>query len=816
MPPMPTFPAWRDADTGVTVLVSQYGYHPDHPKTVTSSLAASTFLLCRAEDGTVVLEGSLQEVIGDFGTFWQGDFSKVTTSGTYFIRIGDARSPGSFAIREHLWDDLLKATSWHYFGLRRMGEDNVMGNHGDFRLVNWEHARIPGPQGDRYKYIGRAWADGDDGRIYPSASLVVAQYCALKDTNPAWDHADWIYSQVRWGLDGALSFLEKDGRLRYMQYFMDHQWETYDNRFYSGDEKPLVDCFDGEATAQEYDHSNPEIIHTSLLIGPAYAACLFHDRDPEFFTRVAALVKVGYQAIDRQFRPFPKKYSLGAWIWLNLLMARLTGETDYRDRAIREADRFLDLQQLEWAGDASCSARGWFRRSLNGSGNPWGEKPEQEVMLTPWTYQALFQLIATCPDHPRVSAWREAIRSYAGDYLMPIAARNHFGYTPMKVEAPTLKRQVGGKSLSYQYFGAIGRQFHQIGNAAFLLAAGKLLQDQSMIDAAWRQMFWFSGHNPRGYGLIHGFANNCNSGQYYPDDLGKAFPGGTINGAVGDDNDRPNFEKYHEYYTYGNISLLWFGTVAGAKQFSQPLELWPKEITESAHTADPLGHPRSSFPVRMKGGHTYPFMAVLQNQQSTAIDWQVDGIPGGNDEVGHIATDGRYHTPMVMQERQVVIRAISRQNPAIHEETLATVMPVPGAIPHVKLTMQNGHVQLAWEAPPGPLIGYSIWKRLPIGPEQVGTIFEMVGATEGEETTYGYPHARIHHYEDHLIPPGTEFQVRAYHAAFDATHAYTPDGKPYSGLSAGWMRSPRPSPEKIYGFGPPSPTVVVPFPDLAS
>ena len=47
MPPMPTFPAWRDADTGVTVLVSQYGYHPDHPKTVTSSLAASTFLLTR-------------------------------------------------------------------------------------------------------------------------------------------------------------------------------------------------------------------------------------------------------------------------------------------------------------------------------------------------------------------------------------------------------------------------------------------------------------------------------------------------------------------------------------------------------------------------------------------------------------------------------------------------------------------------------------------------------------------------------------------------------------------------------------------------
>jgi hypothetical protein len=809
--PRPAKPAWRDADTGVSVLLSQYGFNPEHPKTVTCANAADRFEVRRAVDHSVVFSGSLVQVSGDFGTFWQGDFTSLTTTGSYYIQIGEQRSPGAFSIRPNLWDDLLKASSWHYFGLRRMGEDSIMGSHGDFRLVNWEHARLPTPEGDRYKYLGRAWADGDDGRIYPSASLVVAQYCALKDTAPAWDNGDWIYSQVRWGLDGALSFLEKDGHLRYMQYFMDHQWETYDNRFFSGDEKPLVDFLDGEATAQEYDHTNLEVIHTSLLIGPAYAVCLYQERDPAFFARVAALVQRGYDAINRQFRPYPLKYSLGAWVWLNLLMWRMTGEETYRERAIAETDRLMTLQQTEPAGDDTFSARGWFRRSMHSSSNPWGEKPEQEVMITPWTYQALFHLIAACPDHARAPAWREAVRMYARDYLLAISRRNPFGYTPMKVETLTLKRQLGASSgLAYQYFAAIGRQFHQIGNAAFLLAAGKLLNDQELIDAAWKQMFWFSGHNPAGYGLIHGFATNVNSGQYYPDELGRAFPGGTINGAVGDEHDNPNFEKYHEFYTYGNISLLWFATVAGATRFSQPLELWPSEIREAAHTADPDNHPRISFPLRMKGGFTYPFMAVVRDDPMNAVAWQVEGIVGGSDAVGTISDDGRYRAPEVTSEQQVTISAIAKRDPAIRAQTRVTIMPAPRQVEGLALAMRDGRAELSWQALPGNVTGYTIWKRLPIAAETAGTIFEMVGATAAEQTSYAYPNDRIHHYQDGLLPAGTEFLVRAYHAHFDPTHVYTEDGKPYSGLSAGWMRGQVPSPEKIYGFGPDSDVVTVP------
>ncbi|RAV05041.1 hypothetical protein [Paenibacillus sp. YN15] len=41
----------------------------------------------------------------------------------------------------------------------------------------------------------------------------MAQYCLLKETKPFWDKTDWIYEQVRWSLDGVLTFLGKNGLL---------------------------------------------------------------------------------------------------------------------------------------------------------------------------------------------------------------------------------------------------------------------------------------------------------------------------------------------------------------------------------------------------------------------------------------------------------------------------------------------------------------------------------------------------------------------------------------------------------------------------
>ncbi len=809
---------WMDADPSVLVLVSQYGFNPEHPKIVNCKFPSGSFEVINAADERVAYSGELRAVSGDFGLFWQGDFSQLKTSADYYIRIGAHRSPGTFSIAPHLWDNLQKYSAWYYFGLRRIGEDSVMGNLGDYRLVNWEHGRVVGSGGSQYKYIGKAWGDGDDGRIYPSASLVVAQYCALKETNPFWDRNDWIYSQVRWGLDGALSFLEKDGILRFaLGSWPEHQNHTFDNRFYSGDEKLLGDCFDQEHTCNEYHATeNHEVVYSSLLIGPAYAACLFRDKDPEFFDRVGQLVQTGYNQILYRFNPHPQKYSLGAWIWLNLLMWKMTGESSYRERAVEEARRLMELQQSEHVGKDDFRVRGWYHKDPQTNRNPWGEKPEQEVLLTPWIYQGLIKLIEYCPDHPQVSAWRSSVSMYARDYLMAIGRRNAFGFTPMKVEASaqsTLKRQCGG--IGYQYFAEIGRQFHQIGNAAFMLQAGNLANDQELIDAAWQQVFWFSGNNPFGIGLIHGFGKNNSSQQHHQDTLGRAFPGGTNNGATGDEEDNPQHERFNEYYTYANLNVLWLSTVIGATRFEAALELWPKEITEAPHTKDPVGHARASFPIRLKGGFQYPFMAVLREDPTQAVVWSVNGVPGGSAELGIITPEGVYQAPPVRVETKVKIGAASLKEPSIQDETPVMILPAPAKVENLKLIRNESSLSLSWEPVPENCLGYTVWRRLPKAGGLVGTIFEMVGATNAKETSYRFPNETIPYYDQEMLPEGTEFIVKAYNRTPETDFDYGPDrggwkDGVWTDARAGWMGTQNASPEKIYGFGPASNIATIP------
>jgi hypothetical protein len=604
--------------------------------------------------------------------------------------------------------------------------------------------------------------------------------------------------------------------LRWILHSQDHQQVTYDNRFFSGDEKCLIPWNDAHGSAGEYDDTNPEVIVASLLIGPAYATVLFRKRAPAFFARVEALVRLGYRRIGERFgrtapdsfHMFPTKYSLGAWVWLNVAMARMTGECSFLATAAEAADRLLSLQQVEWAGDDQLHVRGWFHHDPSTTANPQGEKPEQEVMITPWIYQGLFMLLAAAPDHPHALAWKAAIGSYARDYLLALARQDPFGFTPMKIAVLTtqdgnrLRQQRG--NLTWSCFSTrTGRQFHQLGNAAFLVQAGQLLKDQELIDAGWRQLFWFSGHNPEGVASINGFGNNVCSGQHFPDSLGRCFPGGTVNGAIGDAHDQPNFYAFNEYYTYANLNLLWFATVACGGHFSDALALWPEEIREAPHGADPDHHPRAAFPLRLKGGFSYPFSGLVPGSEDQPLTWLVDGIPGGDQRVGTMSPAGVYQAPIVGQPRQV--RITVRAGAGRQAETAATVMPVAGAVPGLRLTVVDERVVLNWDRAPGPVSGYTIWKRLPIGEQTVGTIFELVGAVGPERTTTTYPDPRIRHYQDDLLPAGCEFLVRAWSERRDPTFTFPPDRN----SRPGWLQVREINPNAIYGFGLPSPLAVL-------
>lgn len=828
----------RNADyvQEVNVLVSQFGYHPEHTKTVIYRLGREEgpgpwtgvaagfererasaaeglsldgnrpaaaggrrFVVKRAADGETVFTGELTTVEDDFGLFETGDFTGLTEEGEYYVQIGSERSFGTFRIGQGLWGEYVKLVALHYFGVRRIGENSIVGDYGDSIAVRWDDART---QDGKYRYIGKGFADGCDLRRFCNASLIVAQYCLLKQSKPFWDTADWIYEQVRWGLDGVLSFLGKDGMPDAALHVRtpDIHYGT-DGQFESGDEGLIIDAIaDEEQNAFEYNGWNREAICSTLLLGPAEACLTFGDKDPEFFKRVKELVIRGHRRIAESYSPHPHKYSLSGWAWLNALLYALTGEKEYRETAVTAAERFVALQVTDVYGDGSVSASGWYRYAAEGetdpwqgktprygkytdldSGlrSPWGEKPEQEIMIVPWLYQGLFRLLELLPDEGGATAWKSSLHRYARDYLLALSRQNVFGLTPMKVGGKGLIRRRG--TLSYQYHGEIGRMFHQLGNGAFLMKAGKRFGDPELIEAAWKHAYYFTGCNPLGVGAIYGLSANIPSQQYCPDTVGKAYPGGTVNGfnCISSVNDYPNFQ-YWEYYGYANLANLWFASEIGAESFASPLELWPRKLTEAPHSAAG-GHPLHSFPVRLKGGFSYRFMAVLKreapqqagigetgtagespvrgDENNTAgesdVLWIVNGIPGGSAETGTINADGIYSAPRVREELEVVIRVQSVRHPNVFAETEAFVMPAPGRAEALVCSREGATLVLRWQAADGPVTGYTIWRRHPVTEREAGTIFERIGFTEGGGSC-AYTLAEEE-------PPGTQFIVRAYY-----------------------------------------------------
>lgn len=834
------------------VAISQYGYNPEHRKTVSYVGSAATFDIYNATTNTPVSGWTAKPLVAKTDglaatpvTVSQGDFSAFVAEGSYYVKVGADKSL-PFAIKAHLWDDLVPAIAHHYFTQRRQGEDNVGGNFGDFRLVEWNGVKTVRAE---HRDISHGFGDGGDGRIYASQGLVAAEFCNMWEKNRAWDKGDWIYEQIKWAVQGCCEFLEKNGNLLNILLADDHQVWTYDRQLGGKKIKTMTDGgFDKGNTGSEYNKLNEEVIQSSLLIGPAYGAALFKSRDPDFWGPIADLVRAGYNTTYARFyagSPAPK-YSLAAWAWLNVCMFKLDGLEMYKARAIDAVNKLLTLQQTA----AVEGVRGWFRRATDSTISPYGEKPEQEIMIVPWIYQGIIKAIETFPADAGVPAWKEALRSYCEDYLLKIAGFNAFGYTPMKAEASAtskLARKKGG--LAYQYFGAIGRQFHQMGNAAFLLQVGTMLGKQNLVDAAWQQMYWFAGHNPIGKGFINGFSTNNDVCGFCYETLGREFDAALSNGTCAETastetmipggytkvvtNDSPNYTRYNEYYTYGNLDVLWFASGILNPTPSPAVYLWPAETRETPRNGV-AG--KNVFPIRLKGGHTYNFGALVKGDAANAVAWTA---------TAGTVVGGRYTAPAVSAETVVTITATSIANPVNKAETKVTILPVPVAVAGLTavvgpVTNANGTTQkvtLRWTPVSGNVQGYAVFKRLPTVKDAAGNvqtaggIWEQVGSVYGATaSSYQYPNFDANHpnYKDSTkrvaylsqvgviknylddtmaFPSGTEFMVRAFnHKPIDASIYPADTGNLQQ---AGWLMVWKTDPNRSYGFGPGSNVVKI-------
>lgn len=94
-------------------------------------------------------------------------------------------------------------------------------------------------------------------------------------------------------------------------------------------------------------------------------------------------------------------------------------------------------------------------------------------------------------------------------------------------------------------------------------------------------------------------------------------------------------------------------------------------------TVSPAG-PISIIPVdwRMPIGERVRFTAIIDGPGTTTLNWSVNGIAGGNAEVGTIDSDGNYTAPgAIPSSNPVIVRGAQASDPATYAESPVTITP---------------------------------------------------------------------------------------------------------------------------------------------
>jgi hypothetical protein len=187
---------------------------------------------------------------------------------------------------------------------------------------------------------------------------------------------------------------------------------------------------------------------------------------------------------------------------------------------------------------------------------------------------ALAELALALPTRANTSRWKDAVRLYLDECVIPLSARSAFGIVPYGVflGSPTKEyyRQLAGE-LTYRYFMPTRKQSWWLGttshlecHAVLLAKAAKLLGSRDYRDRAYRQLEWVMGANPfsaclmTGEGTRNPYAYNAYVG---------LIPGGIMNGIAGNRQDEPVLDmesgyppetwRTREYWSPHNAFYVW-------------------------------------------------------------------------------------------------------------------------------------------------------------------------------------------------------------------------------------------------------------------
>ena len=490
----------------------------------------------------------LKKTACDFGDCLTGDFAEIERPTIYQAIVGAERST-PFFVRPDAWRRTIpKAVG--FIRAQRCGAE-VAGVH---QLCHLDDARRR-DTGQHVDVTG-GWHDaGDLRKLTDSGTMYGFGLLALaRNLGPRWDPAasglQPLLEEFSWGNRHFLSIQDSDGLVwndtagggpeltNSDNHWTDNQPGTADDRFINVAKLPLTQ---GIFVALE-----------------AMAATVFRPTDPRYADRCQAAAVRCFEA-SRKLPPPASRAPWGgsltrdlAWrVRAALELHRATGRESWAAEAVRLASELADLQHTGFIGSQK-RVRG-FWRIAPGDQAPYTDPVDSS--LPPLVFLELAEALPKHADSPR---WRDAVRLYLDEYLVPMTARSAYRIAPFGVflgsPTPERYRPLEGE-LTYRYFMPtkkwdwwFGMSSHLTSHALLLALAARVFSKLAYRELGTRQLEWIMGANPfsvcqmSGEGLRNPYPHSRFVGP---------ITGGILNGIAGDHEDQPIFdtETHYDYRT---------------------------------------------------------------------------------------------------------------------------------------------------------------------------------------------------------------------------------------------------------------------------
>ena len=559
------------SDAGAAIRANQLGYLPKAPKTaVLNGYGMFKFQLIDCVSGEVYDEKSVLAREADFGSIAEYDFSNIERCGTYYIKADPFRS---YPIT--IGDGALDEAFTHpvsYFAAQRCGpsatgyltpchcEDGIRMDDGTYRDVTggWHDAS------DLRKWVG-ATIDGMVGlaMVYELLGDVIAP--------------GGILDELKWGNRYFLCMQETDGHV--MAHCGGDVFRHSDSNHWTDNLRGTPD--------DRVIRTTPASMDAQMRFAAAQAMTARIARTNEADTTYATRIARTYEAdttyaarcADAGMRCFDWAYAridentttdaLGDGAMAAIELYRTTGDLRFADAAVELAGRIMALQVKDYE-----PVRGFFRISET-NGDPYKCITGDPAPI------ALCLMLEHLGDHADAPKWRECLRMWAMEYMLPMSRGSGYGLIPYGL----YPRDAGGgrkcgDDYYFRYFMGlndrmdsndtawwVGINAHAAATGIAAAKAAVLLGEADLMTVAQRQLDWIIGANPFDESTIDLVGRNHHTtfdGRCFVPNTPR-IRGAVLNGIGGDQSDMPDLldGSYHtcEYWTPMVAHTMWLAAL---------------------------------------------------------------------------------------------------------------------------------------------------------------------------------------------------------------------------------------------------------------